>query len=180
MNSRLTLPPSRVQGMNCIANTPCYYTNNGLPTKPPTTPPTKPPGISGEVVETDDPQKRYCGHDWQDVTESCLTATPCPLGFAEGVCPQGEFVNTQSCLLLTCPAQRCSFDGRYEVHFQHAVRRRGSSRLPEAKAGELWQRQRLGYGAGSATGSESAEWTDEQAATDESACRLGRSREEIL
>ena len=87
-----TLLPSRVQGMKCIANTPCYYTNNGLPTKPPTMPPTKPPGSGGTIVETDDPQKRYCGHDWQDVTESCLTATPCPLGFAEGVCPQGEFV----------------------------------------------------------------------------------------
>ena len=82
--------------MKCIANTPCWYTNNGLLTKPPTMPPTKPPGVSGEKVETDDPQKRYCGHDWQDVTDSCLTATPCPLGFAEGVCPQGEFVNTRS------------------------------------------------------------------------------------
>eukprot|EP00578_Thalassiosira_sp_NH16_P020860 CAMPEP_0181083974 /NCGR_PEP_ID=MMETSP1071-20121207/4450_1 /TAXON_ID=35127 /ORGANISM="Thalassiosira sp., Strain NH16" /LENGTH=1372 /DNA_ID=CAMNT_0023165681 /DNA_START=213 /DNA_END=4331 /DNA_ORIENTATION=- len=40
-------------------------------------------------VKTDDVTKRYCGFDWADVTENCLTAVPCPGGDANGVCPSG-------------------------------------------------------------------------------------------
>ncbi|KAL3799918.1 hypothetical protein HJC23_007391 [Cyclotella cryptica] len=36
-----------------------------------------------------DASKRYCGYDWDDIVRNCLTATPCPEGHAEGVCPYG-------------------------------------------------------------------------------------------
>jgi hypothetical protein len=50
-----------------------------MPTRYPTFPP----------VEGDDPNNRFCGHNWSDVTENCLTAIPCPGGVAFGVCPDG-------------------------------------------------------------------------------------------
>ena len=70
----------------CIADTPCDQfdivgPNSSKPTPNPTKNPTFPP------VEGDDPNKRYCGHNWADVTENCLTAIPCPGGVAFGVCP---------------------------------------------------------------------------------------------
>ena len=55
--------------------------NSVKPTPNPTKNPTFPP------VEGDDPNKRYCGHNWSDVTENCLTAIPCPGGVAFAVCP---------------------------------------------------------------------------------------------
>ncbi|KAL9186471.1 hypothetical protein ACHAXT_005709 [Thalassiosira profunda] len=74
-------------GMKCLIDTPCFHHNNGFPTPKPSPFPTKPP--TNPPVQLDDPAKRFCGHDWDDVTENCLTAVPCPGGFAEGVCPYG-------------------------------------------------------------------------------------------
>lgn len=72
----------------CIADTPCdifdkFSGTSKEPTKQPTPNPTFPP------VQGDDPNNRYCGHNWGDVTENCLTATPCPGGVAFAVCPDG-------------------------------------------------------------------------------------------
>lgn len=76
-------------GHKCIADTPCDQfdilgPNSSRPTPRPTSHPTYPP------VEGDDPNKRFCGHNWSDVTENCLTATPCPGGVALNVCPDGQ------------------------------------------------------------------------------------------
>ena len=73
-------------GQDCIADTPCDQfdiigPNTQKPTPLPTRNPTFPP------VEGDDPNNRFCGHSWADVTENCLTAIPCPGGVAENVCP---------------------------------------------------------------------------------------------
>lgn len=73
-------------GMKCIADTPCWAVNNGMPTPKPTPLPTK---LSFPPVKGDDPTKRYCGYDWGDVTKNCLIAVPCPSGYAQGVCPNG-------------------------------------------------------------------------------------------
>lgn len=75
-------------GHKCIANTPCdqfdiVSSNSAPPTSRPTRHPTFPP------VKGDDPNNRFCGHSWSDVTENCLTAVPCPGGVALGVCPEG-------------------------------------------------------------------------------------------
>lgn len=75
-------------GHRCIADTPCDKyelagPNSQNPTPIPTPNPTFPP------VEGDDPEKRYCGLNWSDVTENCLTAIPCPGGVALNVCPDG-------------------------------------------------------------------------------------------
>lgn len=75
-------------GFKCIADTPCNNVElvGATPVEPtpiPTRHPTFPP------VEGDDPDNRFCGHNWSDVTENCLTAIPCPGGVAFGVCPDG-------------------------------------------------------------------------------------------
>jgi len=73
-------------GMKCIAETPCRDINNGMPTPKPTPIPTR---VSYPPFKGDDPAKRFCGIDWADVTANCLTAVPCPSGYAQGVCPNG-------------------------------------------------------------------------------------------
>ena len=75
-------------GYKCIADTPCDKFGivgpySAKPTPRPTKNPTFPP------VKGDDPANRFCGYNWSDVTENCLTAIPCPGGVAFGVCPDG-------------------------------------------------------------------------------------------
>ena len=75
--SRQTCPGNE----NCYPDTPCAFLKMPNPTPPPTPRPTFP------LVEGD-ATKRFCGYNWQDVITNCLTAIPCPEGFAE-VCPAG-------------------------------------------------------------------------------------------
>ena len=74
-----------------------YITLSIQPTRFPTNHPTNPP------ITTDDPTKRYCGYNWKHVSDTCLSATPCPLGFAQGVCPSG----------MTCIAETPCSDSSY-------------------------------------------------------------------
>jgi len=77
------------------------------PTKHPTFPP---------IVGGDDPQKRYCGFDWADVIENCLTAIPCSGGFAFGVCPRG----------MNCIAETPCSDESYLDWLSHEQANNGS------------------------------------------------------
>ncbi|KAL7547446.1 hypothetical protein ACHAWF_010740 [Thalassiosira exigua] len=85
-------------GEKCFSDAPCAELRTPRPTPRPTWKPTR-PSFEG------DPAKRFCGRDWVDVTRNCLTAVPCPGGYAEGVCPYG----------LNCYADTpCADDGYLE------------------------------------------------------------------
>jgi len=81
------------------------------PTRFPTNHPTNPP------VKGDDPNKRYCGYNWNHVSDTCLSATPCPLGFAQGVCPSG----------MTCIAETPCSDSNYLDMLKEKEKQNGSS-----------------------------------------------------
>ena len=70
---------------NCYPDTPCAFLKTPNPTPPPVTSTPRPtfPLVEGDA------SKRFCGYSWQDVIANCLTAIPCPEGFAEVACPAG-------------------------------------------------------------------------------------------
>jgi len=70
---------------------------------PPTPPPV--PQFEGDAT------KRYCGYGWDDVVRNCLTATPCPQGFASGVCPDG----------MSCIADTPCADPTWLAHLSDVV-----------------------------------------------------------
>ena len=81
------------------------------PTRFPTNHPTNPP------ITTDDPSKRYCGYNWKHVSDTCLSAIPCPLGDAQGVCPSG----------MTCIAETPCSDSNYLDMLKEKEKQNGSS-----------------------------------------------------